>query len=461
MALAELKMEPHRVTIVSGIGCSAKTVHYVKTYGIHTLHGRALPYATGVKLANPQLKVLCLSGDGDGLGIGGGHFVNAGRRNLDMLYIIHDNGVYGLTKGQAAPTLKLGVQTKSLAHPNINEAVNPIWLALAAGATWVGRGYSYDIKHLVATIKAGIEHKGYAFLDVLQPCPTYNDVNTKEWYGGEDRKDPASNRAMPRVYKLEGEGYDPVGRDPSEVEKKTTQTLEKALEWGDRLPIGVFYKYEPVPSFGGRIAQRLPDFREAGNIAAVIRRKAERVLQPNPLLRLVDEVRHEGAEDPSRALRRPDADHLPGRAVVHLQESFPDVLPPVDRLKPSPRFRLPLRVDRELASEAVESGGGLFRSGSHVVREGLQVGRERDGLVAERRLGQDLDEPFFVELLHRRIDARPRDLGERRDLARRRRAEVQQGEVHAGLVFRQSVVRHLPEAVLIDGHASLRRRGLT
>src|SRR5437870_3015496 len=101
MALAELKMEPHRVTIVSGIGCSAKTVHYVKTYGIHTLHGRALPYATGVKLANPQLKVLCLSGDGDGLGIGGGHFVNAGRRNLDMLYHIHDNGVHGFTKGRA------------------------------------------------------------------------------------------------------------------------------------------------------------------------------------------------------------------------------------------------------------------------------------------------------------------------------------------------------------------------
>src|SRR2546426_1000090 len=262
MALAELKMEPHRVTIVSGIGCSAKTVHYVKTYGIHTLHGRALPYATGVKLANPQLKVLCLSGDGDGLGIGGGHFVNAGRRNLDMLYIIHDNGVYGLTKGQAAPTLKLGVQTKSLAHPNINEAVNPIWLALAAGATWVGRGYSYDIKHLVATIKAGIEHKGYAFLDVLQPCPTYNDLNTKEWYGGEDRKDAASGRPLPRVYKLEDEGYDPVVRDPSEVEKKTTQALEKALEWGDRIPIGVFYKNEHVPTFEERIAQRVPTYMD-------------------------------------------------------------------------------------------------------------------------------------------------------------------------------------------------------
>src|SRR2546428_7627572 len=178
MALAELRMEPHRVPIGSGIVCSAKTIHYVKTYGVHTLHGRALPYATGVKLANPQLKVLCLSGDGDGLGIGGGHFVNAGRRNLDMLYVIHDNGVYGLTKGQAAPTLKLGGPTKSPPHPNINDAGNPILLAPAARPTRGGRGYSYDIKHLVPTIKAGIEHKGYAFLDVLQPCPTYHDPNT-------------------------------------------------------------------------------------------------------------------------------------------------------------------------------------------------------------------------------------------------------------------------------------------
>src|SRR3989454_1220148 len=159
MALAELRMEPHRVTIVSGIGCSAKTIHYVRTYGVHTLHGRALPYATGVKLANPQLKVLCLSGDGDGLGIGGGHFVNAGRRNLDMLYIIYDNGVYGLTKGQAAPTPKLRVQTKSLAHPNINDAGNPIWLSPAPGAAWGRRGYSYDIKNPGSPPKPGNEHK--------------------------------------------------------------------------------------------------------------------------------------------------------------------------------------------------------------------------------------------------------------------------------------------------------------
>src|SRR3990170_80147 len=192
MALAEMRMDPSQVAVVSGIGCSAKTIHYLRAYGIHTLHGRALPYAMGIKLANPNLKVVAVSGDGDGLGIGGGHFVNAGRRNLDMLYIIFDNGVYGLTKGQAAPTLKLGVQTKSLAHPNINDAVNPIWLALAAGATWVGRGSS-------------------------------NDINTKEWYGGEDRKETNNGRPLPRVYKLEGEGFDPVVHDPPEIEKKVTQ----------------------------------------------------------------------------------------------------------------------------------------------------------------------------------------------------------------------------------------------
>jgi len=262
MALSEMRMEPHRVTIVSGIGCSAKTIHYVKTYGVHTLHGRALPYASGVKLANPDLKVICLSGDGDGLGIGGGHFVNAGRRNVDMLYIIHDNGVYGLTKGQASPTLKLGVQTKSLAHPNINDAVNPIWLALAAGATWVARGYSYDVKHLRDLIVDGVQHKGYAFLDVLQPCPAYNNLNTKEWYGGEDRKDERG-RATPRVYKLADEGYDPVVHDASEIGKKATQALEKALEWDDRIPMGVFYRNELVPTYEERIAQRVPTYRSA------------------------------------------------------------------------------------------------------------------------------------------------------------------------------------------------------
>src|SRR3970040_1575555 len=127
MALTELQLEPSNTAIVSGIGCSAKTVHYVKTYGFHTLHGRPLPYATGIKLANPGLEVIVMGGDGDGLGIGAGHFVGAGRRNLDMAYMMLSKGVCGLTKGQASPTLRLGTKVKSLPAPNLNEGVNPLW----------------------------------------------------------------------------------------------------------------------------------------------------------------------------------------------------------------------------------------------------------------------------------------------------------------------------------------------
>src|SRR5256885_15038307 len=133
MTLAEMQLDPSNTAIVSGIGCSAKTVHYVKTYGIHTLHGRPLPFATGVKLANPGLEVVACGGDGDGLGIGAAHFVNSGRRNVDMLYIIFDNGVYGLTKGQASPTLRLGGRAKAMPAPNANEGANPLWLPPPAG----------------------------------------------------------------------------------------------------------------------------------------------------------------------------------------------------------------------------------------------------------------------------------------------------------------------------------------
>ncbi len=265
MALAELDLEPHRVAVFSGIGCSGKTPHYINTYGIHTLHGRVLPYATGAKLANPDLTVIAVGGDGDGLGIGAGHFVNAGRRNVDITYILHNNGVYGLTKGQASPTLKLGVQTKSLPQPNINQGVNPLMIALAAGYTFIARSYAYDIKHLVSVIKQAIAHNGSAFIDVLQPCPTYNDINTREWYGGEDRKDPQTGKPLPRVYKLEEQGYDPLvrpGMSDAEIAEKLNKFIEKALEWGDRIPIGIFLKNETVPSYEDRILQRIPFYRE-------------------------------------------------------------------------------------------------------------------------------------------------------------------------------------------------------
>lgn len=261
MALSELGLEPHQVVIVSGIGCSGKVPHNVKAYGVHTLHGRTLPFATGIKIANPELVVIAVGGDGDGLGIGAGHFVNTGRRNLDITYIVHNNGVYGLTKGQASPTLKLGLKTKAIPKPNINEAVNPIALALVAGYTFAARSYAYDVKHLKETIKQGIRHKGLAFIDALQPCPTYNDINTKEWYGGEDRKDPVTGKPRPRVYKLEETGYDPVVHDLAEDVEKKIAAMHKAQEWGDKIPIGVFYKNELEPTFVERIVDRIPFYR--------------------------------------------------------------------------------------------------------------------------------------------------------------------------------------------------------
>jgi 2-oxoglutarate ferredoxin oxidoreductase subunit beta len=261
MALAELKVPAHRTALVSGIGCSGKTPHYIRTYGFHTLHGRALPYATGIKLANPELEVVVVGGDGDGLGIGAGHFVNMGRRNLDVTYVIYDNGVYGLTKGQASPTLRLGAKPKSLPAPNLNEAINPLWLALASGATFVARGYAFDIKHLKDLLVAAIRHKGYAFVDVLQPCPTYNDINTKDWYAGEGLDPDPAGKVPPRVYKLESRGYDGVVREGDDVSAKLSQAVVKALDWGDAIPLGVFYQNPNVPTFEERIEARLPSYR--------------------------------------------------------------------------------------------------------------------------------------------------------------------------------------------------------
>jgi len=153
MALTELPIDINKLVLFSGIGCSGKIVHFTNASGVHTLHGRVLPFAQGAKLANPDLEVIAIGGDGDGLGIGVGHFVHAGRRNIDMTYIIHDNGVYGLTKGQASPTLHLGMQTKSLPMPNINTNVDPIMLALASGFTFIARTYAYNTKHLKETVK--------------------------------------------------------------------------------------------------------------------------------------------------------------------------------------------------------------------------------------------------------------------------------------------------------------------
>ncbi|HVP23368.1 MAG TPA: 2-oxoacid:ferredoxin oxidoreductase subunit beta [Conexivisphaerales archaeon] len=265
MALSELQVNPSNVAVVSGIGCSAKTPHYINAYGVHTLHGRAIAFAEGIKLANPAIEVVAVSGDGDALGIGGNHTLHAGRRNIDMTFVVFDNFVYGLTKGQASPTLGLGVKTKGLAKPNIQQDINPVMLALTAGYTYVARGYAFDVKHLKDLIRKGIQHKGAAFIDVLQPCPTYNDLYTKEWYAGEDREDPDTHKPMPRVYKLEETAYDPLVKtgEPDEVTAKVGQAAAKSMEWGDRIPTGVFYQNPFVPSFEERVEKtRVSVYRE-------------------------------------------------------------------------------------------------------------------------------------------------------------------------------------------------------
>ncbi|MCE2506516.1 MAG: 2-oxoacid:ferredoxin oxidoreductase subunit beta [Nitrosopumilaceae archaeon] len=263
MALAEMGLERDKTVIFSGIGCSGKTSHYINTYGVHTLHGRVLTFAQGAKIANPEMTVVAVGGDGDGLGIGAGHFVAAGRRNVNMTYIIFDNGVYGLTKGQASPTLKLGEQTKSLPSPNTNYNVNPIGLAVASGFTFVARGYSYDVRHLKDLIVQAVNHKGLSFLDVLQPCPTYNDLNTRDWYAGTDLMDEAQKRHS-RIYKLEEHGYDPVVHynEESEINEKLTQSLIKSLEWGNKIPTGVFYKNEIITPYTVRLRDKIPNYLE-------------------------------------------------------------------------------------------------------------------------------------------------------------------------------------------------------
>src|ERR1700740_263143 len=226
-ALVELQIPNHNVVAISGIGCSSNLPGFINTYGMHTLHGRALAVATGLKLANHELTVLVTGGDGDGFGIGGKHFGPSMRRKCDPVYIVMDNQIYGLTTGQTSPTSRLGMKTKSMPFGNIEAPVNPIALALATGATFVARGYSGDQKHLTELIKRGIEHKGFSFLDVFSPCVTYNHDNTYQWY-------------RPRVKKLED--------DPSYDSSIWTAAMEKSLLWGEEIPIGRFFERTDVPS---------------------------------------------------------------------------------------------------------------------------------------------------------------------------------------------------------------------
>lgn len=234
-ALAELGLEQHNVLTVSGIGCSAKLPHWVNTYGYHSIHGRALPVASGAKIANHKLTVMTFTGDGDCYGIGMGHFMHACRRNLNITSIVHNNQIYGLTKGQMSPTSAKGTVSVSTPFGSIEEPVNPIAFALAAGCRFIARTFAGDLKHLVKTFKAAIQHKGYALVDVLQPCVTFNKVNTYDYF----RK---------RVYDLQEKGHDA---------SDYASACAKAEEFNDKIPIGIFYKGESVC-----YTEQLPQLKE-------------------------------------------------------------------------------------------------------------------------------------------------------------------------------------------------------
>ncbi|MBI4493163.1 MAG: 2-oxoacid:ferredoxin oxidoreductase subunit beta [Chloroflexi bacterium] len=222
-ALAGLDLQPHEVMLVSGIGCGSKLPHYMHVNAFNSIHGRALPVAQGIKLADHALKVVAVTGDGDGYGIGMGHLIHAMRRNPDLTHIVEDNQVYGLTKGQYSPTSERGYISSFSPEGSIEWAANPLALAVAAGASFIARGFSGDIKHLTWLLQQAIIHRGYALVDVLQPCVTYNKTGTYEWF-------------RERVYKLEEEaGYDSTSRE---------HAWSKAQEWGPRIPIGIVYRAE-------------------------------------------------------------------------------------------------------------------------------------------------------------------------------------------------------------------------
>lgn len=219
MALGKLNLGPHQVSIVYGIGCHGNEYNWVRTYGFVGLHGRAIPAAQGIKLANHKLHVIAVVGDGDCLGEGGNHFIHAARRNPDMTVILHDNQVYGLTTGQAAPTAKPGLKTKSTPEGVTDTPMNPLALAITTGATFVSRGFAGDIPHLSDLIVSAINHKGFSLVDSLQPCVSFNKDYPFTWY-------------RERVYKL------------NETPATRLAAYEKALEWGDKIPTGIFYKEE-------------------------------------------------------------------------------------------------------------------------------------------------------------------------------------------------------------------------
>lgn len=225
-ALASLGIGPDDSLLIYGIGCHGNMYDWMRTYAVEGLHGRGIPVAQGAKVANHTVPVIVISGDGDCLGEGGNHFIHAAKRNPDITVIIHDNQVYSLTTGQASPTAERGFKTKSTPQGVVDEPVNALTLAIGAGATFVSRGFSGDTPGLTKLLTDAISHKGFSVVDILQPCITFDKVHTYGWY-------------RERLYQLDKEGYAPDNK---------LAAIEKAMEWGERIPVGLFYKEERLTS---------------------------------------------------------------------------------------------------------------------------------------------------------------------------------------------------------------------
>jgi 2-oxoglutarate ferredoxin oxidoreductase subunit beta len=233
-AMAQLELDPANTLVVSGIGCSSRLPFFVQTYGFQTAHGRVLPVATGVKMANPELTVIAVGGDGDGFSIGGGHLAHAVRRNPDITYVVMDNEVYGLTKGQTSPTSPLGFKTKSTPYGSSDAPINPMAWVLASGVSFAARGFSGNPKHVTELIVAGIQHRGFAFVQTMSPCPTF--YNTFDLW-------------RPKIEDL------PEDHDPGDRMQAMAQAFRD-----DAIPVGLFYK-EERPTLEGHTAVSNHPFR--------------------------------------------------------------------------------------------------------------------------------------------------------------------------------------------------------
>ncbi|MCG3398719.1 2-oxoacid:ferredoxin oxidoreductase subunit beta [Staphylococcus massiliensis] len=230
-AAANVGLEPDEVALITGIGCSGRLSGYINAYGVHAIHGRALPLAQGVKMANRELTVIASGGDGDGYAIGMGHTIHALRRNMNMTYIVMDNQIYGLTKGQTSPSSAPGFVTKTTPKGNIEKNIAPLELALSSGATFVAQGFSSDIKGLTKMIEDAINHDGFSFVNVFSPCVTYNKVNTYDWF----------KENLTSIDDIEN--YDPSDK------QKAVQTV---LDY-DSLIKGIVYQDTETPSYESQI----------------------------------------------------------------------------------------------------------------------------------------------------------------------------------------------------------------